>query len=494
MQKPISPEESIKHFVIPPGFEIKLFASEPQIKKPIGMAVDKRGRLWIAETIDYPNHMQRQDEGHDRITICQDTDGDGVADKFTVFADHLSIPTSLCFANGGLIVTQAPQTLFLKDTNGDDIADEKHILFTGWGTSDAHAGPSNLRYGFDGWIYGTCGYSGFRGTVGGVGGKYVSFGQGLFRLKPDGSALEFLGSSNNNTWGLSLSDDNLIFASTANNNPSFHLHIPNRYYEQVRGWSVRGLPPMADTPRFYPLTEKVRQVDQHGAYTAGAGHTLYTARSFPPDYWNRIAFVAEPTGHLMGQFIMQPVGASFTARNDFNTLASDDEWTAPISPEVGPDGALWFVDWYNYIVQHNPIPRGFKSGKGGAYETPLPDKIHGRIYRLIHPGPKPSKSFDLSKATPAQLVEVLKSDNLLWRMQAQRLLVERGTEAEVVPLVNPLVHDQSVDSLGLNTAAIHAPWILQQRDAIGADLTDVALRHPSYAVRKAILDVLPPLA
>src|SRR2546430_7064385 len=84
----------------------------------------------------------------------------------------------------------------------------------------------------------------------------------------------------------------------------------------------------------------------------------------------------------------------FTARNDFNTLASDDEWTAPISPEVGPDGALWYVDWYNYIVQHNPIPRGFKSGKGGAYETPLPDKIHGRIYRLIYTAPKPSKPFN----------------------------------------------------------------------------------------------------
>ena len=127
-----------------------------------------------------------------------------------------------------------------------DVADEKKILFTGWGTSDTHAGPSNLHYGFDGWIYGTCGYSGFRGTVGG---KYVSFGQGLFRMKPDGSALEFLGSSNNNTWGLSLSEDNLVFASTANNNPSFHLHIPNRYYESVRGWRTTGLPPMADTPR-----------------------------------------------------------------------------------------------------------------------------------------------------------------------------------------------------------------------------------------------------
>src|SRR5215208_1442683 len=120
MQKPVSPEESVKHMVIPAGFDIKLFAAEPAIKKPIAMAFDERGRCWIAETFDYPNNMQREGDGHDRITICEDTDGDGVADKFTVFADKLSIPTSLCFANGGLIVTQAPQTLFFKDTNGDD--------------------------------------------------------------------------------------------------------------------------------------------------------------------------------------------------------------------------------------------------------------------------------------------------------------------------------------------------------------------------------------
>ncbi|HEV8377611.1 MAG TPA: PVC-type heme-binding CxxCH protein, partial [Tepidisphaeraceae bacterium] len=489
MQKPVSPEESIKHMVIPAGFDIKLFAAEPAIKKPIAMAFDERGRCWIAETFDYPNNMQPAGQGHDRITICQDTDGDGVADKFTVFADQLSIPTSLCFANGGLVVTQAPQTLFFKDTDGDDVADEKKVLFSGWGTNDTHAGPSNLHYGFDGWIYGTCGYSGFRGNVGR---KYVSFGQGLFRLKPDGSALEFLGSSNNNTWGLSLSEDNLVFASTANNNPSFHLHIPNRYYEQVRGLAVRGLPPMADTPRFFALSDKVRQVDQHGSYTAGAAHTLYTARSFPPEYWNRIAFEGEPTAHVLGQFIMQPNGAGFTARNDFSTVMSDDEWTAPISPEIGPDGSLWFIDWYNYIVQHNPIPRGFRPGKGGAYETPLRDKIHGRIYRLVYPAGTPSKKLDLSKSSPNELVQVLKSDNMFWRLQAQRLILERGNNRNIIPALEALVRDKSVDSLNLNPAAIHALWILQQRNALTPELSREALSHPSYAVRKTALDTIAP--
>jgi type 1 glutamine amidotransferase len=177
MQEPASPDQSVRHMVLPPGFAATLVASEPDIMKPICMAWDERGRMWIAETFDYPNEMQPAGKGNDRITICEDTDRDGRADKFTLFADKLSIPTGICFANGGLIVAQAPDMLFLKDTDGDGKADVRKVLFTGWGTDDTHAGPSNLRYGFDNWVYGAIGYSGFKGTVGG---QAVSFGQGLF--------------------------------------------------------------------------------------------------------------------------------------------------------------------------------------------------------------------------------------------------------------------------------------------------------------------------
>jgi len=133
MQKPLDPEESMKHMHLPEGFEVQLFAADPDIYKPICMAWDARGRLWIAETVDYPNERQRAGEGHDRIVICEDTDGDGKADKFTVFADKLSIPTSMTFANGGIVVTQAPDTLFLKSSKGDDKADERHSIANGLG-------------------------------------------------------------------------------------------------------------------------------------------------------------------------------------------------------------------------------------------------------------------------------------------------------------------------------------------------------------------------
>ncbi len=496
MQAPVDPAESVKHMVTPVGFEPRLFAAEPEIGKPLCLAWDERGRLWLAETVDYPNEIKPAGEGRDRIRICEDTDGDGRADKFTVFAEKLSIPTSMTFARGGVIVQQAPHTLFLKDTDGDDVADERAILFTGWSTRDTHAGPSNLHYGLDNWVYGIVGYSGFQGTVGD---ERLSFGAGFYRFRPDGSKLEFLRSTNNNSWGVGFSEEGILFGSTANGNPSEYLPIPNRYYEAVRGWSSSVLTGIADSNKFEPITKNVRQVDWHGGFTAAAGHALYTARVYPPEYWNRTAFVAEPTGHLIATFVIRPEGAGFRSRNSWNLLASDDEWTAPIAAEVGPDGNVWFIDWYNFIVQHNPTPAGFKTGKGAAYETELRDKRHGRIYRLVWKGEGGAAApaiASLKDAAPAQLVSALKSDNMFWRLHAQRLLVERGKKDVAAALVE-LVKDPGLDGAGLNPAAIHALWTLHGLGlADGSDAAVLAAvaeacRHKSAGVRQNAVRVLP---
>ena len=493
MQKPLSPEESAKHLVTFPEFEISMFASEPEIYKPLWLAFDERGRAWISETIDYPNELQSLGEGRDRLKILEDTDGDGRADKFTIFADDLSIPTGFIFSDGGVIVTHSGRTEFFKDTDGDDKADERKVLFEGWSLRDTHATVSHLRYGFDNWIWGTVGYSGFNGTVGG---EEVRFGQGIFRFKPDGSKLEFIRSSNNNTWGLGLTEDNLIIGSTANGNASMYMPIPNRYYEAVNGWSAARLESIASSQNFYPITEKVRQVDYHGRYTAGCGSAIYTARHFPKAFWNRAQFVAEPTGHVLGLFFLNREGADFTAHNARNLVASDDEWTSPIYGEVGPDGAVWMADWYNYIIQHNPTPKGFETGRGAAYETPLRDKTHGRIYRITHKQGKPSTMAALDSSDPSTLIAALQNDNMFWRTHAQRLLVERGN-TDVLPQLAALIQKQSVDEIGLNPAAIHALWTMEGLGALeGSNSTATeaalaALKHPSAGVRRAAVMVLP---
>jgi uncharacterized protein len=514
MQMPLPAEESLKHIIVPEGFEVRLFMSEADYGeggKPISIQWDERGRLWICETVDYPNELQPPGKGRDRIRICEDTNGDGRADKFTIFAEELSIPTTLTFANGGVIVQNASETLFLKDTTGDDVADERRVLFRGWGVGDTHGGVSNFQYGLDNWIWGMQGYNESRPRGENLKSPPQTFRQGFFRFKPDGSELEFIRSTNNNTWGFGMSEEGLIFGSTANHNPSVYMPIANRYYEQVRGWSPQVLGTIADTHLFQPVTDKVRQMDHHGGYTAGCGHALYTARNYPQQYWNRVAFVCEPTGHLVGAFVLRRDGADFSSHSPFNLFASDDEWTSPIMAEVGPDGNVWVLDWYNFIIQHNPTPIGFTTGKGNAYETDLRDKRHGRVYRVVYVGKGEGRAggvsrpveepfaepYTLHNATPEKLVATLKHPNLFWRRHAQRLLIERGKD-DVVPAMKELVEDKSVDEVGLNVGAIHALHMLNElprntgKQDLGAVLrTAGALDHPSSGVRINAVRVLP---
>lgn len=494
IQKPLAPAASMQHMALPPGFTVRLFASEPDIVNPIDMAWDVQGRLWVAETIDYPNTV-RPDGGRDRIRILEDTDGDGRADAFTTFADSLNIPTSLLPVDGGVIVAQAPHMLFLKDTDGDDRADVRETLISGWGTFDTHAGPSHLHYGFDNMIWGAVGYSGFSGTVGG---EELEFGQGFYRFPRDGLRLEYLATTSNNTWGLGFNEEGHVFGSTANGNPAVHMAIPHRYYEAVTDWSAPTLGPIADSDRIHPIADTIRQVDHHGRYTAGAGFQVYTARAFPTAYWNRMAFVSAPTGQLLGQFAVEPDGASFRAHNAWSLLASRDDWTAPIAAEVGPDGMLWVIDWYNLVIQHNPTPDAFERGEGNAYETPLRDREHARIYRILPSGRDAAYDpMSLHDAAPEQLVAALQHDNMFWRMTAQRLLVERG-EPDVLPALYALVRDESLDAVGNAPGALHALWTMHGLGALDGTNEEAmavaldALHHPAPAVRRAALLALPP--
>ncbi|PQA54132.1 PVC-type heme-binding CxxCH protein [Siphonobacter curvatus] len=488
---PLSPEESMKHLQVNPDFTLGLFAAEPNVQHPIALSWDEKGRMFAIVTLDYPN--ERKDTGgRDYILMLEDTNGDGKADKFTKFADNLSIPTSLVAYDGGFIVSQAPDMLFLKDTDGDGKADVRKVLMTGFGTMDTHAGPSNLHYGFDNWIYGSIGYSGFNGTVGG---KKHQFGQGFFRFKPDGSELEYLTSTSNNTWGLAFDETGNLFGSTANNDHGWYMAIPNRY---MLGWDklrLRG-GRSTDTHKDMKVLTRIRQVDVFGGYTAAAGHNFYTARSFPQSYWNRVAFVSEPTGHIIHLNTMEKDGTDYHDKNDFNLVAGADEWFSPVFAEVGPDGAVWFADWYSFIIQHNPTPKGFENGGGNAYVTDLRDNTHGRIYRIAYKKAPAYQPLALSKDQPEALVKALTSDNMFWRQAAQRLLVERG-KSDVLPQLYALVKNQSLDAIGSNPGAIHALWTLHGLGALNGSnaeafqIVTAALKHPAASVRKTAVQVLP---
>ena len=497
-QDPLSPEESAKLIQVPVGFELKLFASEPNIINPIAMEWDEKGRLWVIETVDYPNTVRdNKGVGDDRIKICEDTDGDGKADKFTVFAENLNIPTSMVFSNGGIIVSQAPHFLFLKDTDGDDKADVKKVLIDGWGTFDTHAGPSNLKYGYDNQIWGVVGYSGFDGMIAGENRKFT---QGIYRFKPDISSFEFMTGTSNNTWGLGFTENNDVFASTANNTHSVFMGIPNKAVQGIEGIQLVGSTKIDGHYAMHSITDKVRQVDVFGGFTAASGHNFYTARNYPKEFWNQVAFVCEPTGHLVHIARIEKNGAGFVEKDGWNLFAGADEWVAPVEAKVGPDGAVWVLDWYNFIIQHNPTPTpergGFAAtnGKGNAYENPLRDKSHGRIWRVISRDAKDYNPITLSKEQPNELADALNNDNLLWRMTAQRLLVERGT-LDVLPDLYDLVKSEKTDESGNQYAATHALWAIDGLGALTKDdkaegVVMNALKHPSASVRKAAIQIL----
>ncbi len=509
MQKALTPAESNKLTQVLPDFKIELFASDPDIENPIAMAWDERGRLWVVESVDYPNTFKETDgEANDRIKICEDTDGDGKADKFTVFADGLNIPTSMVFANDGIIVSMAPDILFLKDTNGDDKADVREIISHGWRKGDTHSGPSNLSYGFDNKIWGSVGYSGFDGDMNG---KKMRFNQGVFRFKPNGDDFAYLGNTSNNTWGFGLTEDNNAFLSTANNTHSAYYSMPANYLTRAVPGEDRQVDAVQKIDGHYDahtMTPNIRQVDVVGGYTAAAGHHFYTARDFPKEYWNRIAFVSEPTMRLVHNAIIEPDGAGFKEKDGWNLLASSDEWFGPVQAQVGPDGAVWISDWYNFIIQHNVfVPRQAPSefilpfteqppGQGNAFISPLRDVNHGRVYRVVYKDATKKPAMKLSKSDVPGLIAALENDNMFWRMTAQRLLVE-NQDKSVAPALIKIVGNQTVDEIGLNSPAVHALWtmhglgLLDGTNAEAMDAATKALTHPAAGVRKAAAQVLP---
>ncbi|HEX6810836.1 MAG TPA: PVC-type heme-binding CxxCH protein [Planctomycetota bacterium] len=481
-QKPLSPADSMKLAQVAPGMQLQLFASEPEIVNPIHVAWDHRGRAFVVETVDYPNNLQQGDLGHDRITICEDTDRDGRADRFLRFAEKLSIPTSLTFSNGGVICTNGPDMLFLADTDGDDRADVRRVLFTGFRMGDTHAGVSNLRQAVDGKVWATVGYSGFRGEVGG---ERHDFEQGVLRFRPDGRKLEFLQHTTNNTWGLGFLADGDVLGSTANGNPSWFHTFPDSAYRAV-GLEPQPTPPADDNPRFFPMSLDIRQVDFFDRFTSAAGHAVYTATRFPARYRDRIAFVCEPTGKLVAQFELERKGAGFVARQSPNNLfASADAWTSPVCAEVGPDGALWICDWYNLIVQHNPTPTrssagvDAKTGRGNAYETPLRDTRYGRIYRVFPQGTADDVYPALDPAAPQSLLAGLSHANMTWRLHAQRLLVERADATVAKPLVELVRAD--------GTAGPHALHALALLGALTDEVAAAALRSPHAGTARAAI-------
>ncbi len=500
IQSALPPEQSVNCTQVPTGFKVEQWASEKEtgaINSLMNYAFDERGRMWAVETFDYPNKVTDPFAGHDRIVILEDTDGDHVVDKQTVFATGLNIPQGIELTPAGVVVAMAPHVVLFEDKNGDDHADQPQgkILYTGFTKGDTHGAITHLRYGLDNWLYGDIGFNG--GVV-----KGVTFGSGMVRMRVDGSKFEYVGpTGGGNSAAFGMMEDGQIFSARATDGGNTHtLHgvIPGVMANQISSYGNA----------FKPITKDLVQGDQAGGFTAATDHEIYTARLYPKEYWNRAAFVSEGTGHLVNVDFLVAKGSTWSStRVDAtpNIFASSDAWTAPIQSRVGPDGCVWVLDWYTYIYLHNGMG---PSGAGSAFEDAslpyrsLRDRTRERIYRVVPADGKVDPILDLSKATPEQLVMALANSNLLWRIQAQVQILKRTTaqadkDKMEAMLSTALSKSWAKDGAGIDGYALHALWtaeglgFFKDKASTWDPILKSLLLHPSPAVRMNVVKAMP---
>ncbi len=453
---PSKPADELAQLEVNPSFNMTLVASEPLITKPICLNWDPAGRLWVAETPEYPNGRRgvrpdyvgktwkdhggidpdpgdQKRPGYDKISILTSGKGDGVMDKKEVWYEGLDLVTGFVFYKDGVIVTQAPDILWIRDTKGAGKADKVEVLYHGLGAGDTHAVINNPRWGWDGWIYATHGYS--AGHVKSADGT-KDFGvdnSGVVRFKADGSAFEQYSSKGGNTWGLQITGDNrVMWTQPTSGELLMQTLLPE--YALARG-------KIGNTPSYHVIikSDKVypamawdqlayQQIDWVGSFTAAAGCAIYDGGSWPAD-WNGSYFCTEPTVNLVHQRFLDPDGSSYkwrkeTGREETEFIRSKDMWFRPIETRIGPDGALYVLDFYNQAVIHNDT-RGPDHNRVNAAVRPDRDHYFGRIWRLDHKDIKKLAVPDLSKADVAQLAQALENPNRDVRMTASRLLVDR---------------------------------------------------------------------
>jgi len=382
---PTPPEHAHEAFELHPDFEIELVASEPAVVNPISIDWDHRGRMWVASTPGYPYKEEFSGiPAHDRILILDD-DGQVAS----VFHEGLDLVTSLLVHRDGVIVSVAPEILYLEDTDGDDRADRTTVLLSGFGYGDTHAVVSNMRWGLDGWIYATQGYSGNASThiVGADGTDHGHIPNGLFRFRPDGSAIELISSYGSNTWGLDFAPDGELFFTMANGAHSRHVVLEESVLAGGRVGGVNSWKTIEDHDRVHPISAgkggtNNEQIDFVGGFTAAAGCLIYDGGAWP-DEFNGNQFVCEPTVNLVHRDRIVPDGVTFRAEKprEREFLASRDYWFRPVHLRTGPDGAMYVLDFYNQAVVHNDT-RGPKHGPTNAAVRPDRDRWHGRIWRV----------------------------------------------------------------------------------------------------------------
>ncbi len=451
------PELERQSFQVADGFEVNLFAADPMIAKPIQMNFDPQGRLWIASSEVYPQIKPGQ-VADDKVLILEDNDGDGRADKTTVFADGLLIPTGIEPGDGGAYVANSTELLHMKDNDGDGKADTRRVVLSGFGTEDTHHILHTLRWGFDGMLYMNQSIYIHSHIETPYGVRRLG-GGGIWQFRPETMRLEVFMRGLVNPWGHHYDRWGQNFATDGAGGEGINYVLPGAYYvtapDAVR--VLKGLNP--GSPKY-------------------CGLEVVSGRHMPED-WRGNLLTNDFRANRVCRFVLSDDGAGFAAREMPELIKTTHPAFRPIDIKMGPDGAIYIADWYNPIIQHGEVD----------FRDPRRDHTHGRIWRVTAKGRPLVERPKLVGATTEALLDHLKDPEQWTRHQAKRVLKERGAEA-VVPALASWVRRLDPDATAYEHQALEALWTYQSLDVLEPELLGRLLDANDGRVRAAATRVV----
>jgi putative membrane-bound dehydrogenase-like protein len=500
----LTPADSVKAMRLSDDFHVEIFAAEPEVMSPVEMVFDEDGRIYVAEMLDYPEDPPAGKPARSRIRLLEDTNADGKVDKATVFADQVLAVSGIMPWKGGLIVTSAPDIVFMKDADGDGRADSRKVLYTGFPRVNHESRITNPRLAVDNWIY--CANAGSNGTI--TSPDHPEFPAVLVRgadFRFDPISGKFEAASGPAQFGIGIDDWGNRFI-TQNTTHIRHVVVPMEYLARApllevgataQDISDHGRP---SAPMF-PLTgpqewrqERTRLRQQRydennlnrteqlsGWFTAASGGTVYLGDTFPKEYVGNV-FTGDVSGNLIHRDVLTPDGATFAAhraKDKVEFLASTDVWFRPCNFANAPDGNLYVTDIYRQVIETpESIPEEIRK-KLDFYKG----DTMGRIYRLVPNKPLRRRDLKpaLGKLGSAELVEQLASTNGWHRQTAHRLLVERQDRAAVPQLRAMAANAASPEG------RVHALWLLRSLGALDAPLVIAALKDSDPRIREQAL-------
>lgn len=475
----LSGTEATKAMTLPDGFNIKLAAAEPDVVRPISFTLDARGRLWVVEGRTYPTPAP-EGEGKDRILIFEDTNGDGNLDKRKVFAEGLNLVSGIEIGLGGVWLGAAPYLLFIPiDYENDKPAGSPQILLDGWGMQDTHEVLNSLRWGPDGWLYGTHGVFTHSnvGKPGASDEERKKINGGVWRYHPTKKEFEIFAEGSSNPWGIDFNDYGHSFITVCVIPHMYHV-IPGARYKRQGGKHFNpntydDIKTIADHVHW--LGDRGPHAGNFRSAAAGGGHAhsgamIYLGDTWPKKYRNGI-FMNNINGAKLNNDKLTRVGSGYEATHQKDFLEMNDSWSQWLNFKYDASGSVWAIDWYDQNQCHSSNPD-------------VHDKTLGRIFKITHENDKWIQ-VDLSKSSDMELVNYQLSDNEWYVRTARTLLQERGPKREVHKALKEILSNNPDE-----TRKLRALWALHVTQGLTEDELSDLLSDSSEYVRSWAIQLL----